>query len=173
MHIADETVFGKAENTSGKNDAGKNRLDLVSPNIIEGIGWIRTFGTNKYGSPDNWKTIDDPITRYKAAAMRHFEAYRKGEFYDKESGYPHLWHVACNIMFLIDLEDMKPKDTRTDESGMGTGYIEPEMKHNEPKSCLGKWCMDCKYSNTSLEEDPCKSCKNKCNFVGNHLCVTF
>lgn len=124
MHISDENVFGEIEKEkSGKNDAGKNRLDLVSPSIIEGIGWIRTFGTNKYGSPDNWKTIDDPITRYKAAAMRHFEAYRKGEFYDKESGYPHLWHVACNIMFLIDLEDMKPKDTGSEnkagESGMG------------------------------------------------------
>lgn len=121
MHIADENVFGEIEKEkSGKNDAGKNRLDLVSPSIIEGIGWIRTFGTNKYGSPDNWKTIDDPITRYKAAAMRHFEAYRKGEFYDKESGYPHLWHVACNIMFLIDLEDMKPKDTGSENKAGGT-----------------------------------------------------
>ena len=22
-----------------------------------------------------------------------------------ESGYPHLWHLACNIAFLIELED--------------------------------------------------------------------
>ena len=36
--------------------------------------------------------------------MRHFEAYRSGEKNDPESGMPHLWHVACNIMFLIELE---------------------------------------------------------------------
>ena len=23
---------------------------------------------------------------------------------DEESGYPHLWHVACNVAFLCDLE---------------------------------------------------------------------
>jgi hypothetical protein len=27
-----------------------------------------------------------------------------GEETDKESGMPHLWHAACNLMFLIDLD---------------------------------------------------------------------
>jgi hypothetical protein len=38
-----------------KDDAGKPRLDLVPPGIIEAIGAIRTYGADKYGDPDNWR----------------------------------------------------------------------------------------------------------------------
>ena len=32
--------------------------------------------------------------------MRHLQAWRMGERLDEESGYPHLYHVATNMMFL-------------------------------------------------------------------------
>ena len=89
---------------NAKYDQGKNRLDLVFPSIIEEIGFIRTYGVKKYKDPDNWKRIDDAKQRYTAAAMRHFEAWRKGEKLDPESGLRHLAHAACNLMFLIELE---------------------------------------------------------------------
>ena len=86
-----------------KNDKGKPRLFLVSPYLIEAVGHIRTYGTNKYGSKDNWKKVSKE--RYQDALMRHLIAYMKdNKGIDKESGYPHLWHVATNINFLIEME---------------------------------------------------------------------
>lgn len=97
---------------NAKFDQEKNRLDLVFPSIIEELGFIRTYGVKKYKDPENWCKIDDAKQRYIAAAMRHFEAWRAGEKFDKESGFRHLAHCACNIMFLIELER---RDERNNE----------------------------------------------------------
>lgn len=89
-------------NQTYKADNGKTRLDLVSPTFIEAVGKIRTFGVQKYGDSDSWAKVEPK--RYMAALLRHINAYRMGEELDKESGMPHLWHAACNLMFLIDLD---------------------------------------------------------------------
>lgn len=87
---------------SHKYDQEKPRLDLVPPGIIEAIGIIRTYGTEKYGDPDGWKKVEP--NRYTAALMRHLcEFLRDPNSVDEESGLPHLWHMACNIAFLIEL----------------------------------------------------------------------
>lgn len=86
-----------------KDDQGKNRLDLVEPEFIEGIGNTLTFGAEKY-KENSWQNIEDAENRYYAAAMRHLLAWRKGEKVDSESGLSHLEHVACNIMFLQHFE---------------------------------------------------------------------
>ncbi len=98
--------------TGAKYDGDKCRLDLVFPSLIEAVGWIRTYGVKKYKDPDNWKTIADAKNRYTAAAMRHFEAWRKGELIDPESGYPHLAHCATNVMFLIEIQRMEDEDKK-------------------------------------------------------------
>ena len=91
-------------NTEYKHDNGKPRLDLVPPGIIEAVGHIRTYGTEKYGENTNWEKVEPE--RYRAAMMRHLVEYlRDFESVDKESGLPHLWHMACNIAFLIELEE--------------------------------------------------------------------
>ena len=44
--------------------------------------------------------------RYRDAMYRHMLAYLddpKGV--DEESGLPHLWHLACNVAFLCEMED--------------------------------------------------------------------
>ena len=82
-----------------KDDQEKNRLDLIEPEFIEGVGKVLTFGADKY-EPNNWQKVEDAENRYYAAAMRHLMAWRKGEKTDPESGISHLFHVACNIMFL-------------------------------------------------------------------------
>jgi len=33
-------------------------------------------------------------------AMRHTDAYRDGEYYDKDSGLPHLMSAAWNLMLI-------------------------------------------------------------------------
>lgn len=85
-----------------KADHGKPRPTLVPSSIIMAITEIREYGTQKYGDPENWRQVEPE--RYKDALYRHWLAYLDGEDYDRESGYPHLWHMACNLAFLIDME---------------------------------------------------------------------
>lgn len=89
-----------------KADYGKEELTLVPRRIIHDICAIRMYGNKKYpeGGPDNWKQVE--IERYRNAAYRHFLAYLdEPQGKDKESGFPHLWHLACNIAFLCEMED--------------------------------------------------------------------
>lgn len=87
-----------------KADKDKPRLELVPPGIIEAVGHIRTYGVNKYRGDDNWQQVEP--NRYVSALIRHLCAYlRNPNSLDLESGYPHLWHMACNIAFLIELSE--------------------------------------------------------------------
>lgn len=87
-----------------KQDKGKVRLDLVTPEFIEEVGQVLTFGAEKYPA-NSWQKIPDAINRYYAAALRHLTAWRKGEKNDDESGLSHLSHAACNMMFLMWLDE--------------------------------------------------------------------
>ena len=90
-------------NQAAKADAGKPDLTLVPRQIIWDIAAIREYGNKKYGSPDNWKEVEPE--RYRAAAMRHMLAYLDDPAgVDEESGKEHLWHLACNIAFLCEME---------------------------------------------------------------------
>lgn len=94
--------FGLSQ--EAKRDAGKPRLTLVPRRIIWDIASIREYGTAKYHDPDNWKHVAPE--RYRDAAFRHFMAYLDDPYgNDEESGLPHLWHLACNIAFLCEMED--------------------------------------------------------------------
>lgn len=86
-----------------KADAGKEQLTLVPRQIIRDIARVRMYGVDKYQDPNNWKRVEPE--RYKDAAFRHFLAYLDDPTgTDVESGLPHLWHLACNIAFLCDME---------------------------------------------------------------------
>lgn len=90
---------------SAKADAGKIQLCLVPREIIRAIARIRMYGNAKYpdGGPDNWKAVEPE--RYRDAAFRHWLAYLDDpQGVDEESGLPHLWHLACNIAFLCEME---------------------------------------------------------------------
>lgn len=86
-----------------KADAGKLRPTLVPISAIRAVTEIREYGCRKYHDPENWKKVEPQ--RYRDAAYRHWLAYLDGEKNDPESGLPHLWHCACNIAFLIELEE--------------------------------------------------------------------
>lgn len=90
-------------NQQAKADAGKLRLTLVPPSLIRAVAEIREYSTRKYGDPDNWRKVE--VQRYRDAAYRHWLAYLEDPAgCDAESGLPHLWHLACNVAFLIELE---------------------------------------------------------------------
>lgn len=94
----------KTPDQSAKADCGKPQLSLVPTKILEAIARVREYGNRKYKSKDNWKTVE--IERYRDAAFRHWAQYIDDpQSRDEESGLPHLWHVACNISFLVALED--------------------------------------------------------------------
>ena len=89
---------------TAKADAGKLQLTLVPTQIIRDIARVRMYGVQKYKDPDNWKRVE--LERYKDAAYRHFLAYLDDPSgVDEESGLPHLWHLACNVAFLCEMED--------------------------------------------------------------------
>ena len=89
---------------TAKADAGKLRLTLVPRKIIRDIARVRMYGTEKYKDPENWRRVE--ADRYRDAAFRHFLAYLDDpQGKDEESGLPHLWHLACNVAFLCELED--------------------------------------------------------------------
>lgn len=94
----------KEKNQQAKADAGKLQLTLVPRGIIRAIARIRMYGNEKYHDPENWRTVE--IERYRDAAFRHFLSYLDDpQGVDEESGLPHLWHLACNVAFLVEMEE--------------------------------------------------------------------
>jgi len=88
-----------------KKDAGKLQLTLVPREVIRAIAVVRMYGNRKYpeGGVDNWKNVS--AQRYKDALFRHLLEYLDNPYkVDEESGLPHLWHIACNVAFLCELE---------------------------------------------------------------------
>lgn len=93
-------------NQAVKADQGKAQLTLVPRRILFDIARIREYGTRKYHDPDNWKQVESK--RFQDAMMRHMCAYLDDpQGVDEESGLPHLWHLACNVAFLCEIEDTK------------------------------------------------------------------
>lgn len=91
-----------------KSDRGKLKLSLVPREIIRNIATIREYGLEKYKDRESWTRVE--IERYQDAAFRHWLSYLdNSEDKDEESGLPHLWHLACNIAFLCELEKEKFK----------------------------------------------------------------
>ncbi len=92
-------------NQTIKADAGKPRLTLVPSEIIYAVAAIREYGVSKYGEQGahDWDKVE--VERYRDAAYRHWLKYLANPASrDEESGLPHLWHLACNIAFLCELE---------------------------------------------------------------------
>jgi hypothetical protein len=86
-----------------KYDEGKNMLELIPVELINGIGRVLTYGANKY-SPRNWEN-GIAYGRVFGATLRHLFAWWGGERLDKESGMHHLWHAATELSFLIAYEE--------------------------------------------------------------------
>lgn len=87
-----------------KDDADKLRWDLLPFNSVEKVVKVLQYGANKYGD-FNWFYVKDYKRRYFSACMRHLIAWWKGEKYDKESGYNHLAHAICCLIFLLEKDD--------------------------------------------------------------------
>lgn len=88
-----------------KHDADKPRMELIPPHAELLLAEVLTLGAARYGD-DNWRKVPNMERRYIAAAMRHINAYRRGESLDPDSGLPHLAHAMCSLAFILEFEDM-------------------------------------------------------------------
>lgn len=77
---------------------GKAKLNLIPPEFINDLGKVFTYGAEKYGEDNYTKGL--PYSNCAASAMRHLNAFMRGEDNDKESGYSHLLHVTSNMAML-------------------------------------------------------------------------
>lgn len=100
--VKEEANMDKPPDQQAKADAGKPRPTLVPVSLIEAVTAVRMYGNEKYHDPENWRQVEPQ--RYQDALYRHWLSYLKGEKCDPESGLPHLWHLACNAAFLIEME---------------------------------------------------------------------
>lgn len=58
-------------------------------------------GAKKHGWR-NWQKRDKQF--FYEAYLRHHISMVSGELIDSESGHPHMWHAAANLMIYMDLE---------------------------------------------------------------------
>ncbi len=101
------------DNVGKKFDDDKVRLELIAPEFLFATATILTFGAKKYNAY-NW-AWGMKWSRVFGAMMRHMWAWwGRGEptrvnwafgEIDAESGFSHLWHAACCLMFLVAYEE--------------------------------------------------------------------
>jgi len=82
-----------------KDDGGKAPWHLLPPDALNEIVLVLEFGARKYGDR-NWER-GMAWSRPFSALMRHMWAWWRGEDFDPETGYSHLAHAACCILFLM------------------------------------------------------------------------
>jgi len=97
-----------------KQDQGKARWDLMPFVALNAVAEVITWSMVKYPA-DNWRSLPNGKIRFIAACYRHLFAYMTGEKNDKESGLHHLAHVACCVLYVLEL--IKTEEVATDEKG--------------------------------------------------------
>lgn len=83
-----------------KFDGDKPRMELFPLPVAESISRVLTFGAKKYAA-HGWKALPEAVARYQGALLRHLALLQSGEEFDSDSGLPHIYHIGCNITFLI------------------------------------------------------------------------
>jgi hypothetical protein len=103
-------MTGNPVGTGAKLDTGKTRYRHLMPEWLEAVARVLTQGADVHGD-GSWRTIDEPVPRYRDALMRHLIQAWKGEYLDADSGLPHYAHIAVNAFFLLELEERaRPQD---------------------------------------------------------------
>jgi len=102
IEVVEDRVDKQSKLKGKKNDEGKPQMGLVSTIFIKAIAIILTSGVQKYGA-HNWRE-GMVWSRPYDALQRHLVDWWDGKDYDKESGRSHLWHAACELMFLVEYE---------------------------------------------------------------------
>lgn len=78
-------------------------LVFLDPHLHEHWLAVSAKGAEKYGLC-NWQEVQNARMRYTSALLRHLKAELMGQEIDPDWDFPHLWHSACNLMFLMWFE---------------------------------------------------------------------
>lgn len=118
-----------------KYDNNKPSMALIDSDFLLGLAKVLDFGKEKYAA-HNWRG-GISFSRLISAAYRHLGAINKGEDLDSESGLPHVYHLACCVMFLSwmmenrkDLDDRWSMQTSNPQTLMGS------IQQSFPKDAL-------------------------------------
>ena len=96
----------KSGEADAKLDSDKPEMELVLngfPRALEEVGKVATFGRQKY-TRQGWLDVEDGISRYTSAMMRHMVAKAKGGIIDPETGLAHDGAIAWNALAICELE---------------------------------------------------------------------
>lgn len=96
-----------------KLDAGKIRPALVLGSFARAL-WkvseVGTYGARKY-SDNGWLSVDNGISRYSDAELRHMLREWMGEERDPDTDIEHAAHHAWNALARLELL-LREKDTK-------------------------------------------------------------
>lgn len=91
----------KTATTAVRFDQSKTDWSLLPMDALEEVVKVLEFGAVKYDR-DNWRRGEGfKYSRVVNSLLRHTYAWMRGEDRDPESGYSHLAHMGCNIVFLL------------------------------------------------------------------------
>ncbi len=93
-----------ANESGGKTDAVRFRLDLVDPEAMLRLGHVLATGAERHGE-ENWRKLSS--REHLNKALGHIYAHIGGD-----TGDDHLGHAFCRLMMACATETEKP-DPRT------------------------------------------------------------
>jgi hypothetical protein len=105
-HLSSSTLFPNLHVPGAKDDKGKPMAGVLldfsrALQIVVDVG---TYGAKKY-TRAGWATVPEGSQRYLDAMMRHLLAMDVDpDGLDKETGLPHLAHVAWNALAVLELQ---------------------------------------------------------------------
>lgn len=96
--------------TGGQKGRKAEEYALIPVAALAAEARVYGYGATKY-APNNWRKGYAWSLSY-SAMMRHLNAFWRGEFYDPESGQPHLAHAKfhCNTLMTFFWEGLGTDD---------------------------------------------------------------
>lgn len=113
-----------------KQDAGKNRLDLLPVGPLLKVGEVYTIGSKKYDDRNWEKGI--AWSRCYGAMLRHIFKWWSGESIDKQDGQHHLASVVFYAFALMEYEDTHAEmDDRPKKQATPSSEVAEHLKTND------------------------------------------
>ena len=106
MPEMDETRITN-DRTGGEKAVKDARFDLIPASPLWQLATVYGVGAKKYAHR-NWEKGYDWGLSY-GALQRHLTAFWMGEYYDSETGLPHLAHVAWHAFTLMQFHKHFPE----------------------------------------------------------------